>query len=363
MLKSLSVGSRVLVYGTGGFAKSVANNSIKIGYEVVGFVDHVNVHLPVILNNLEYEVFDSQDLPDSGSYDAILLGIGNGYADLNNIYQELLRHTTKDSIYSPVEFSYLCGRNGINLDCYWMQSESDFYGEYSREIIETLKIFEDDQSRSLFLQILKYREFGELSDLPHPDLNSEQYLPTGLSTPPKNLRMLDLGACKGENLEFFLNRGHIVDFASFFEPDYSNFVFLAEKLRALKIQNSLVLPLAAWDETKLLSFEASSDTSSHLVEAGDSFIQAVNLSDFLATTSVNYIKMDIEGAEYEALLGLEPIIKRDCPHLAISVYHKPDDMWKIGLWLHSKFGNEYTFHLRVYNFQTFDTLLYAIPRN
>ena len=89
----------------------------------------------------------------------------------------------------------------------------------------------------------------------------------------------------------------------------------------------------------------------------------MNLSDFLATTSVNYIKMDIEGAEYEALLGLESVIKRDCPHLAISVYHKPDDMWKIGLWLNSKFGKQYTFYLRVYNFQTFDTLLYAIPRN
>jgi hypothetical protein len=62
--------------------------------------------------------------------------------------------------------------------------------------------------------------------------------------------MLDLGACKGENLEFFLTRGHVVDFASFFEPDHSNFVFLAEKLRTLRIDNSLVLPLAAWDETK-----------------------------------------------------------------------------------------------------------------
>jgi len=363
MTKSLSIGSRVLVYGTGGFAKRVAINSLKLGYELIGFVDHVNFHLPVKLDNLEYEVFDSQDLPARSAYDAILLGIGNGYADLNKIYQELLRHTPKDSIYSPVEFSYLCGRNGINLDCYWMQSESDFYGEYSREINETLNMFEDEKSRSLFLQILKYREFGELLDLPHPDLTSEQYLPASLKTPPRNLRMLDLGACKGENLEFFLNRGHVVDFASFFEPDYSNFVFLAEKLRALRIDNSLVLPLAAWDETKILSFDASSDTSSRLVDAGGIFVQSVKLSDFLATTSVNYIKMDIEGAEYQALLGLESIIKRDVPHLAISVYHKPDDMWKIGLWLNSKFGKQYSFYLRTYCFQTFETLLYAIPNS
>ena len=56
--------------------------------------------------------------------------------------------------------------------------------------------------------------------------------------------------------------------------------------------------------------------------------------------------MDIEGAEYDALLGLESIIQRDRPHLAVSVYHKPDDMWKIGLWLHAKFGSMYSFYLR-----------------
>ena len=53
MPKSLSVGSRVLVYGTGGFAKKVATNSLKLGYELVGFVDHVNVHRSVNLSNLE----------------------------------------------------------------------------------------------------------------------------------------------------------------------------------------------------------------------------------------------------------------------------------------------------------------------
>ena len=71
--------------------------------------------------------------------------------------------------------------------------------------------------------------------------------------------------------------------------------------------------------------------------------------------------MDIEGAEYEALLGLESVLLRDKPHLAISVYHKPDDMWKIGLWLKSLFGDTYNFYLRTYNFQTFDTVLYAVP--
>lgn len=362
-LKTLSPGSRVLIYGTGNFAKRVAGHSQVLGFELVGFVDHIKTTQPVELNGANYKVFECQSLPSQDNYDALILGIGNGYADLELIHRGLQAFVPKESIFSPVEFSNLCGSQNLDLDCYWMQSEPDFYKKNVKEIDEMLSVFEDEESRVLYLQILKYREFGEISDMPQPNKNSEQYLPDNLSTPPRNLRMVDLGACKGESLEFFLDRGHVIDFGAFFEPDYSNFIFLSEKLRRLKIGNSLVLPLAAWCETKLLSFDASSDTSSHLTEGGTVFVQAVDLSNFLATTSINYVKMDIEGAEYEALIGLEPIILRDKPHLAISVYHKPDDMWKIGLWLNLKYGKEYSFYLRNYCFQTFETILYAIPKN
>ena len=71
--------------------------------------------------------------------------------------------------------------------------------------------------------------------------------------------------------------------------------------------------------------------------------------------------MDIEGAELDALKGGEKVIKRDLPHLAISIYHKPSDLWEIGLYLFSIHGNNYKYHIRNYGHQTFDTVLYAIP--
>ncbi len=40
-------------------------------------------------------------------------------------------------------------------------------------------------------------------------------------------------------------------------------------------------------------------------------------------------KMDIEGAEGSAIEGSKSIIKNYHPKLAISVYHKKDDFWKI----------------------------------
>ena len=71
--------------------------------------------------------------------------------------------------------------------------------------------------------------------------------------------------------------------------------------------------------------------------------------------------MDIEGSELDALKGGEKIIKRDLPHLAISIYHKPSDLWEIGLYLFSIHGNKYKYYIRNYGHQTFDTVLYAIP--
>jgi hypothetical protein len=73
--------------------------------------------------------------------------------------------------------------------------------------------------------------------------------------------------------------------------------------------------------------------------------------------------MDIEGAELEALLGGSSVISRDLPHLAISIYHKPEDLWALGNFIDSLCEDKYNFYLRNYGHQTFDTLLYAIPKN
>lgn len=44
---------------------------------------------------------------------------------------------------------------------------------------------------------------------------------------------------------------------------------------------------------------------------------------------VDLIKLDIEGAEWEALDGAEATIRRDQPDMAVSLYHKTDDLWKL----------------------------------
>lgn len=88
-------------------------------------------------------------------------------------------------------------------------------------------------------------------------------------------------------------------------------------------------------------------------------IEVFKLDDLLADESPSFIKMDIEGAESEALLGAEQIIKKYHPKLAISVYHKPEDIFRIPE-LILNYHKNYKFYLRHYSYTNSETILYAI---
>lgn len=90
-------------------------------------------------------------------------------------------------------------------------------------------------------------------------------------------------------------------------------------------------------------------------------IETAALDDVVGDRPVTYIKMDIEGAELEALQGAENIIRKQHPRLAVSIYHKPEDIWTIPRLL-MKYYEGYWFYMRHYSFSWYDTVLYAIPQ-
>ena len=49
---------------------------------------------------------------------------------------------------------------------------------------------------------------------------------------------------------------------------------------------------------------------------------------------VDFLKLDVEGAEMEALRGAEQTIRRARPKLALSVYHRDEDLARIPAWVH-----------------------------
>ena len=76
---------------------------------------------------------------------------------------------------------------------------------------------------------------------------------------------------------------------------------------------------------------------------------------------VDFIKMDIEGFELDAIEGASDLIQAHRPRLAISGYHKPEDLWEIPQKLKSlNPGYEFMFghHSPVH----WESVFYAVDR-
>lgn len=118
-----------------------------------------------------------------------------------------------------------------------------------------------------------------------------------------------------------------------------------------------MIPKGLWSEKKELRLK-SGGTGSVISDDGDMVIN-VDCIDHVIKEQVTFIKMDIEGAEYEALLGARKTILKYKPKLAICVYHKAEDIWKLPGLIH-QFNPEYVFYFRHYSFADNETVLYAL---
>lgn len=118
-----------------------------------------------------------------------------------------------------------------------------------------------------------------------------------------------------------------------------------------------------WDNNKTLYFvENKYNTGgSYVTEepiAGSVAIPVTAMDNLLVDVPVSFIKMDIEGSELKALHGAERIIKRYAPKMAISLYHKPNDVVEIPEFI-MKCNPDYKFWIRHYAYTENETVLYA----
>ena len=140
----------------------------------------------------------------------------------------------------------------------------------------------------------------------------------------------------------------------------------AEVSRQRMIQENLkgeVIEKGLWSTTSTLSFCDTLGQGSYVVEGdcakANSKIAVVSIDDFFKGKRVSFIKMDIEGSELAALKGGKSTIIKYMPRLAISIYHKPEDIVEIPRYIKS-IVPEYKFYLRTYGVGVRDdTVLYA----
>ncbi len=97
-----------------------------------------------------------------------------------------------------------------------------------------------------------------------------------------------------------------------------------------------------------------------IAAASGTDVACVRLDDALAREHVSLLKMDIEGAELQALEGAHGVIWRDRPVLAICGYHKPDHLWRVLASLKSLAPDSALF-LRSHCADGLDAVCYAVP--
>ncbi len=235
-----------------------------------------------------------------------------------------------------------------------------FAAEHKEELSAAYELFSDEESRRLFAQIVAYKLSGRVDIL----MQSVSADADGLSTllHPKTYRVAaDLGAYTGDTAVRLTAVAPQIESIHCFEPDPKTFSRL-EKAVGSEAWAELY-PFAAWDRAEMLRFRKGGSRSSRLGGEGKTIeVQAMPLDEVLGGKRCDYIKYDVEGADYEALRGSANTILTHRPELLLSLYHRSEDLFRLPLALYD-ICPDYAFYLRrARSVPAWDLNLIAIPK-
>ncbi len=348
-------GGSVFVYGTGSVAREVHAVLARDGVEIAGFLDH----RPSGATPSGAAVFapDAAGLLLEQRREAVvILGIHNFEVDIPALLDRLQNLGYRRFITMIDLYDRYAAELGHR---YWLASRT-FYKSFSSQIEACYRLLHDEASRELFMKILRFRTTGEYSALPSPD-TQHQYCPSDIPSWKQPLRLVDCGAFDGDTIAVLMGAHFAIEAVAAFEPDPANFVKLSSSVRSAGVGEAALWPCGVYSSSCQLGFEGGGGMASSIVASGNTMIQCVSLDEALPTFHPNLIKMDIEGAEAEALLGARELIRKHAPGLAISLYHKPEHLWELPLLVEQLAPGAYRYFMRSHAFNDFELVLYAIP--
>lgn len=208
----------------------------------------------------------------------------------------------------------------------------------------------DNESKNVFDNIISYKLTGELKYLLKSAAATHDIDILNYS---KYTSYADLGAYNGDTIRKLINNALNLKNIYAFEPDTRNYKKLIE------IPDMNAYNIAAWNERTVLKFDRRGGRNSR-IGRGDFVVQADSLDNILNGNPVDYIKYDVEGSEYQALMGSVETIKKYSPDLTVSLYHRSGDIFNLILYVH-ELNPDYKLYLRRFPYiPAWDLNLYAI---
>ncbi len=285
----------------------------------------------------------------------LIRGTGNEYGTLMRLCPELEFRCFVDRDKMRVEQGEIFEHKVISLDEYY----SDYRNYY---VIVCSSAFCDEI-------IAEMKEHGIEDEyiLPFGNLCqcNKQYFDTDIITPIQHEVFVDGGCFDGSTIRNFVTwcDGKYDSIYSY-EPDHMNYELTLNNLKNNPIENVTLFNKGLWDKPETLYFYETGGQGSGIVsEDNEEFekisIETTSIDESVESAPVTFIKLDVEGAEYEALVGASKTIEKYHPRMAISIYHKPEDIFTLPKLL-MDMSNDYRFYLRHYQMSRFETILYVV---
>ena len=236
-----------------------------------------------------------------------------------------------------------------------------YFTAHQNDVEQIANLLADDFSREVYLAAIKYRKTHNPKDAPKYSKH-DQYFVKDIVPLTEEEVFVDCGAYDGNTALQFVSWCGEKQYNKIWclEPDNITMNKLKNTLSG--VRGCSILPYGASDEEKEVSFITTGGEGSKIGGTsnvpGANTIKTMALDDLLQGEKVTFIKMDIEGEEYNALVGAKEIIATQKPRLAISVYHRADDIIKIPALL-LELVPEYKFCIRHYSILSNETILYA----
>lgn len=252
------------------------------------------------------------------------------------------------------------------FDVKWLthpRGKGEFILRHINEFENVYNYLEDEKSRKVFRNLLNYK-LTYKKEYVSSVVDEVQYFDSKLVKLQKGAVFIDAGSYTGDTLKEFIKfsggeYGRIICL----EPIKTNIELINRAIRVNGYHDVDVFAMGACDTKRVLYFDSISGMSARPSTFGSIQVECDSIDhifDINAYERLDFIKMDIEGSEYEALLGAKNVIKKWHPILAICVYHKEDDFYKIPNLIKGIYSG-YKIYFRQYELSDEETVCYAIP--
>ena len=293
------------------------------------------------------EILDIKDVPK----DALILWTATGSP--LSVKQKL------DSM-GFLHISYLALLKYSSLDLAPSPFMDDFEDDFKKnhnKYLQTYNLLKDKKSKEIFTKIINFKISYDYAFMEgFTNNHTEQYFDKELIPNIKNICFVDAGGYVGDTTSEVIT--NFPDFKKIYliEPISENIRIAKRELGHFTNIEFLICGVSNKKETLYFNEEKSFST---LYGKGTQSVQ-VDTIDNLINEKVDYIKLDIEGAEQDAIDGAKETIKQYKPILAICIYHKAEDWYKIPQKVLA-IESAYDIYLRHYMEGIFESVMYFLP--